>query len=704
MRAGAVGPSGGVADSVYYQLFQGICLAKDRDHSVCGIAGIVGKLSPDGRELRRMAESVRHRGPDDEGYVVFDSNRSWAFGGKDTPSAAFEIATAYRPESAVDAGCELLVGLAHRRLSIQDISPLGHQPMCSEDGRYWIVFNGEIYGYIELREELRRLGHRFRSDTDTEVILAAYDQWGGECLRRFNGMWAFAIYDRQKRELFLARDRFGVKPLYLWYSPAGYLAFASEIKQFTVLAGWQARVNGQRAYDFLVHGLSDNTDETMFQGVFQIRPGCRATVQADAIGNIRSANDITVEQWYVLRPTRFSGSFLDATEEFRSRLVNSVRLRLRADVPVGSCLSGGLDSSTIVGIIARLLAADRVPAIGEGRQKTFSACSLVEAYSERRWVDSVVRHTGVEAHFTYPDVGSLFEDARRIAWHQDEPFGSTSVYAQWHVFRIAAETGIKVMLDGQGADEHLAGYHMFFGARLGFLLRQFQWGEFAREAVAIHHKHGYRVGSLLKQVSPHLLPAWASDLGRRLFSLVHPAPNWLNMGKLGAEPRNPFDSSGLFDASMTAMSLSQLTSSNLQMLLHWEDRNSMAHGIEARVPFLDYRVVEFVTSLPDEFKLYRGMTKRILREAAQELIPEDVAGRVDKMGFVTAEEVWLRELAPDQFRSAIAATVDQVAGLFEGARLQHELDKIISGSRGFSFLPWRIISFGDWWRAFNVAL
>lgn len=594
------------------------------------------------------------------------------------------------------------LALGHRRLAIVDVSHAGHQPMCSADGRCWIVYNGEVYNHIELRLELEELGVSFRSHSDTEVMLAAYQQWGEACLARFNGMFSFLLYDRDRETLFAARDRFGVKPLYYWVSPQGLVAFASEIKQFTVLPGWQAKVNGQRAYDFLNWALTDHTDETLFAGVFQLRGGQALKLK---LGEIQSSpppggSRLPVYNWYELKPRPFSGTAAEAAEGFRQRLFDSVRLRLRADVPTGSCLSGGLDSSSIVCVMNRLLEE----AGAHELQKTFSACAEVKRFDEREFIDEVVRQTGVDAHYVYPDLANLFAVCEKLTWHQDEPFGSTSIYAQWEVFKLAADNQVKVMLDGQGADEQLAGYHPYFGLRLARLLRTGRWLAFAREVRAIRELHGYPLSWPLQQVLNSLLPESVRQPLRKLAGKPTTlAPSWLNMSRLQAQAADPLLANGAAKArSVAELSHAQLTATNLQMLLHWEDRDSMAHSIESRVPFLDYRLVEFVLGLPEEFKISDGVTKRVMRDGMQGILPEMIRNRMDKLGFVTPEEVWLREKNPDQFRAVLREAVDASQGILNDSACDL-LEKMIAGQMPFNFLIWRMISFGKWMKVFSVA-
>lgn len=667
---------------------------------MCGIGALLdprGGLQPGA--LQAMQATVRHRGPDDEGLVLFrgDGATPSAFGGDDTDPAAYSSGLPYAP-SREASGAGAILGLAHRRLSILDLSAAGHQPMCTADREVWITYNGEVYNYVELRAELEALGHSFASHSDTEVILAAYRAWGRECLSRFNGMFAFVIFDRARRRLFAARDRFGVKPLYYWVSPGGMLALASEIKQFTVLPGWQARVNGQRAYDFLNWGLLDHTDETMFAGVYQLRGG--EALELDAKGPVRAEDGrLQVRRWYEPRPAPFRGTPADAATELRRLLTDSVRLRLRADVPVGTCLSGGLDSSSIVCVMNGLLRAQDAQA----RQKTFSACAAVKRFDERDFIDEVVRHTGTDAHYVYPGLDGLFPKLDDITRHQDEPFGSTSIYAQWSVFALAAENHVKVMLDGQGADEQFAGYHNYFAPRFGGMLRSLRWAALWREMRETSRLHGYPLSWGIKQALNNVLPEPVRQPLRRLAGKPgEAAPAWLAMGRLGAVPRDPFREAGSARAeSVRAMSLSQLAATSLPMLLHWEDRDSMAHSIEARVPFLDYRLVEFVLGLPEDLKIASGMTKRVLRESMRGVLPERVRERVDKLGFVTPEEVWVREQGPELFRRALRDAVEASAGII-GSAGADLLEHTIAGRQPFNFVLWRMISFGAWMRVFSL--
>ena len=665
---------------------------------MCGIAALFSSdPRPLGDLIQSMATAVRHRGPDGEGFAIF-SARSFAttaLGGVDTPAGTYDARIAYAPIRDAKPVSDAVAALGHRRLSIIDLSPGGHQPMCTADRHYWIVYNGEIYNYVELRTELELLGHSFGSHSDTEVILSAYRQWGEQCLDRFNGMFAFVLVDRMQRRMFAARDRFGVKPLYYWVSPIGLVAFASEIKQFTGLPGWRPIVNGQRAYDFLNWGLFDHTSETLFSSVRQLRGGEYVSCSTDEL-----LKGVVVKRWYNLAPADSPSSAEAAAAGLRSLLEDSVRLRLRADVPVGSCLSGGLDSSSIVCLANRLLHQVNAGAL----QKTFSARSTDLRVDEGAFIDAVVGSTGVANFQVYPPLSGLFEALPLITWHQDEPFGSTSIYAQWHVFRLAAEHNVKVMLDGQGADEQLAGYHVFFTARFGTLFRTLRLGRLASEMAEVRRVHAMGAKHLLAYSASTLLPEGIKQSMRRLTgrSAVKPL-DWLDMRRLGAAPSDPFLALGAKASSVRGLSLSQLLYTSLPMLLHWEDRDSMAHSVESRVPFLDYRLVEFVLGLPDDLKIAGAMTKRVLREAMRGVLPEKIRIRTDKIGFATAEEAWVRRESPEAFRAMLRDATEASSGVLSPKALDF-LDEVIEGRRAFSFAPWRMISFGAWMKRFNVQV
>lgn len=660
---------------------------------MCGIAAIFserGAFESIGKHLVAMMDVIRHRGPDDEGVVVFTQDSSpLILGGSDTPDAVFHSSLAYAPRYYIRGDEKGAVAMGHRRLSIVDLTPAGHQPMCCDEGRFWIIYNGEVYNHLEIREELQALGCRFVSHCDTEVILKAYQNWGIDCLHRFNGMFAFVIYDRFEKRFFVARDRFGVKPLYYWRSPKGFIAFASEIKQFTVLPGWQAKMDHARVHDFLTMGVTDHSIETLFRGVSQVAPGeCFE-------GGLKDLTQFSSlkKRWYTLKPRRVSETFEEASEAFADILRESIRLRLHADVDVGSCLSGGLDSSSIVCLSHALLKEQCAVAA----HKTFSACSKVAKYDERKFVEMVVKQTGVDAYYTYPSLDTLFERIAEIVWHQDEPFGSTSIFAQSQVFELAKKNHVKVVLNGQGADEQLGGYLSFFAYRFYDLFKELRWTRLIDDMIATKRIHPQV--SPLSLLAGQMLP-W--PVKKRLKQTLgrHPErPLWINHDRF--ERHSTFAQERNLAKGMEEQSLLMLMKTSLPMLLRYEDRNSMAHSIESRTPFLDYRLVEYTLGLPSEFKVSKGMTKRVLRKGLEGVLPEGITKRSDKIAFATSEEVWLRKEGPDTFRRAVQEAVSLSQGILN-EKVMDELEARISGNKPFCFLPWRLISFGEWIKRFSV--
>jgi asparagine synthase (glutamine-hydrolysing) len=556
------------------------------------------------------------------------------------------------------------------------------------NGRFQIVFNGEIYNYVELRNELAKAGYTFESDGDTEVVLASYALWGQECLSRFLGMFAFCLWDRERDTLFVARDRFGIKPLYYFVSERG-IAFASEIKQFTGLKDFRARANPARVAEFLAYGFQDHTSETLFQNVRQLRGGeCAALSTAQW----QPAHGLNVHTWYELTTQlEFEGTFEEASAKYRELFFDVIRLHLRSDVPIGSCLSGGMDSSAIVCAVHNLLEDAGKSEI----QKTFSCVFEQPECDERPFMEAVELSTGAEPHHVSPNQNDALSELPQQVWHQDEPFGGASVVAQWHLFRNVSKAGVKVMLDGQGGDEQLASYHAFFGPHLLSTLRRQGVAPMLQEARACKRLHGWTIPKTMHSLLFWFAPTAFNFLGnlkRTVSGDIRLMPG-LNPGVQAAS-----------SIATSWLSRMMLTKTTLPMLLHWEDRNSMAHSIEARVPFLDHRLVEFTLSLPDEFKTRNGITKRILKAAMTNVVPEKVLNRTDKKGFATPEEQWLRDDNAGEFRGLLLRTANEHPALFSAEGVEAELDAMLARKKAFSSVFWRIITFGAWAERFGVEV
>lgn len=632
---------------------------------MCGLYGSI-RFAPDQARI----DIVAHRGPDGRGWREF-------------------------------ASCAGPVTLGHRRLAIIDVSDAGLQPMADPSGRYWMVFNGEIYNYIELREEMRAKGETFVSESDSEVLLRAFMLWGADCLPRLRGMFAFLIWDERDKTLFAARDRYGIKPLYMTATRQG-VAFASEIKQLLGLPGVTGRMNIARVHDFLASGIADHTAQTMFDGVGQIRGGEYATVAAAGSDPLV----IGVKRWYPPAADELELTEAEAAERFRSLLTDSVRLHLRSDVPVGSCLSGGLDSSAIVCLMSDMMGSDA----GGAKVNTVSACYAEKSVDEKPFMDAVVSHAHTQPHFIFPRAEDVFQRASDITWHQDEPFGSTSIFAQWCVFEEARRVGVKVMLDGQGADEQLAGYHGSFSYYIADLRRRRQFGQLLRTMIERKRYHGTSLTEQMRNHALPLLPHGFTGLLRRKHRQIT-QHDWLGTdivrahGNPGTAFQLASDELGLPPVTdIRSLCMTLTYGSNLAMLLHWEDRNSMAHSIEARVPFLDHPLVEFDLALGNDHKIVGGDTKRVLRSGMAGILPEVIKERRDKLGFATPEQIWFRGPLRPLIEKGIENTLARYPGLLNADAVRAMAKEMLDGERNLDFTLWRIVNLGIWGERFGVTM
>ena len=555
---------------------------------MCGIAGIVARRNVLDleRTIAEMIYRVRHRGPDDEGCYV--------------------------------AG---RVALGHRRLSIIDLSPSGHQPMTSPDGRYVITFNGEIYNYLELKPELQAGGFQFRSNTDTEVIIAAFAAWGGECLSRFNGMWSFAILDTERGIVFAARDRFGVKPFYYILNETCF-AFGSEIRQLLPLLP-SIGANPGVVSDFLLTGVPVPSMETFFNGVSSLDPGHYLLYDIET--------DRCVIRRYYNLSERLNGvddrPAVDAIQDFRSVFDDSVRLRLRSDVRVGTCLSGGLDSSSVA-----LVAG---PMYRNNSNHPFSAITAISEdprNSEATYAEEVVKAGSlhwIRVKPSYDDFRGLLS---HVVMYQEEPFSSPSICMQAFVMRAAKDNGIVVLLDGQGGDETLLGYDRYYSTHCVALWRQ---GGVGKVLQGLRHATESNANMQLGRLTAYLLLGLV-PAARYLYYLKRssylrsypPLPEWMScFGRACLDVRS--------------MQILEIESTSLPALLRYEDKNSMAYSVEARLPFLDYRLVELCISLAPSLKIQDGWTKWALRKAMSDVLPHDIAWRRNKIGFAAPDDLWL---------------------------------------------------------------
>ena len=547
---------------------------------MCGVVGEIrfDEHSASRERVAKMMQKIKHRGPDDEGIFI-DEN----------------------------------VGLGFVRLSIIDLSSAGHQPMFSDDGKLVMIYNGEIYNYIELKDELESLGYTFKSRSDSEVLLKSYQEWGEECLSKFNGMWAFVIYNIETKELFGARDRFGIKPFY-YYKNSREFIFASEIKALKEVVN-SLEINDEAVFNYLTFNRTDYSNTTFYKDIFKLPHGHSFTIKD---------NKFSIKKWYNLRD---NCNKRDIDErEFLNLFTSSLKLRMRSDVPVGVCLSGGLDSSSIASTLTKKLNHKEI--------YTFSAIyKKGEIGDESEYIEEM-RDYLKNMRFITPSAKSLYEDLEDMVKYLDEPVPTTSIYAQYSVMKLAKKD-VVVTIDGQGADEQLAGYHYFYGFYFKELLKNFELKELFREIYYYLSKHKSLFG--IKSFIFFLLPA-----NIRLRVRVQKA-QYIKSNFFKEYDGKNIVSDELYGADSLRDSLIRHFEYKLEHLLKWSDLNSMRFSLESRVPFLDYRLVEHTLSLKSNKYIKMGLTKYILREAMKGILPKKIRLRYDKMGFETPEDNWFRE-------------------------------------------------------------
>lgn len=607
---------------------------------MCGIAGIVSfsQETVDEHRIRTMMQVIKHRGPNDEGVFIRDN-----------------------------------VGFGHVRLSILDLTETGHQPMKDETGRYTIILNGEVFNYIELREELKTAGVVFVSDSDTEVLLKGYIHYGRGVLDKLNGMFAFAIYDAQEKEVFAARDRFGVKPFYYYLSDQEFI-FASEIPAILAVYGQQNQANEKAIFDYLAFNRTDQTEDTFFEGIKKLQHGHFITIQN---------NKASIVKWYDLREKVLGRHASSDVSQFKELIEDSVKLRLRSEVPVGVCLSGGLDSSTIVSIVSDVF--------GRKDVHTFSSIYQQKHRADESEYINLFNDKLANMHFAYPTEASLMDDLRCFIMGHAEPVPSTGPYAQFCTMREASKY-VTVTLDGQGADEELAGYHYFYGLYYKSLLKRGRIVRLMYEIIkytSLHHST-----YALKSFFFFLLPARMRSKARVL-----------ERGYLTSNFANKYSQSVISDNLYGAKSLQDALISHfeykLEHLLKWEDRNSMQFSLEARTPFLDYRLVEYLLSTEDEAKIKGGYTKILLREATKGLIPEKIRLRADKVGYATPESIWFKS---ESWRCEIEKLLDSESfksrGIIDSEKAKRLFGDFCSGRNNISKDIWKWINLELWYRTF----
>ena len=579
-----------------------------------------------------------------------------------------------------EGGC---IGLGHRRLSIIDLSPGGAQPMFSADERYVLTFNGEIYNYIELRCELEQKGCRFRSASDSEVLLQAYAYWGRDCLKKINGMFAFCIWDRTDRTLFCARDRFGEKPLYYAKTPGGGVIIASEIKAILAHPAIAARQNDEAVSDFL-QGYADYASaDTFFENILRFPASHCALInlKGEELDRHRFwTPDYTVDN-PALMPEK-------GIEEFSELLARSLKMRLRSNVKVGACLSGGLDSSTIVGMLSELHKKGET----ELRHTYSARFDDDPTISEGDYIDAVQRHCGFDPISITPDGGQIALESQRLHWHQEQPFLSASMFLEWCVVRKARETGTTVLLDGQGADEILGGYLYHFEDMQKDLLSKGKLLSFYKNTKSFYD----RIVDQNKNKD-----IYGRRTGHKNFKRYHVIPRLIKNNYMTSKYRTEdIKNIGFFRASLKSGLLKDTLPNNL----HSADSNGMAHSIETRFPYLDYDLVDWCLKMPNHLYIHNGWMKYILRMAAKDYIPEQVKWRVDKVGFAAPQDRWLRENLKEWAREKLFYGPVSKLGIFERKEVESLWKAHMSGEQDTSWKLWRYISLNEWLSLFENGM
>lgn len=609
---------------------------------MCGIAGLILKkgLTFDLNEtIRTMTNKIQHRGPDGEGLYCFNN-----------------------------------VGFGHRRLAIIDRSSLGHQPMSYHNDQLVITYNGEIYNYIELRQTLEEKGYLFHSHTDTEVILAAYAEWGETCVTRFNGMWAFAILDKTRQTVFCSRDRFGVKPFYYINTPELF-AFGSEIRQLLPFLK-HVEANPNVLTDFILTSIADHAEETFFNNVNKL-PASNNLIYT------LSNHTFKHQPYYQIKPnpTIATLSAEDAVDHYMHLLEDAIRLRLRADVAVGTCLSGGLDSSTVASIAAPLYQSSSGRAF-----RGITAVSEQASNNESQYAQQVIEHSGMSWIQVRPSYADFVDSLPHLVLTQEEPFGGPSLTMQYFVMKTAREHGIPVLLDGQGGDETLLGYEKYYGSHLATTYRQHGIRAFIY-ALRTAGKNNKKLS--LPNAMKYLIAGSMSSLRYQYYCHQH---RYLLNYPMIPEHLSAFSRSILNTFQLQRL---EIESTNLPILLRYEDKNSMAHSIETRLPFIDYRVLEAALSLPAAYKIKDGWTKWILRKGMENRMPQSITWRKNKFGFEAPEALWLTQHA-NEMQAAVQSSI-----------LLRDISKPEALKKNYHALDlrskWRLYSIALWESSFGVT-
>ncbi|WP_317897912.1 asparagine synthase (glutamine-hydrolyzing) [Aurantibacillus circumpalustris] len=603
---------------------------------MCGIAGIILKQIEDTHlpeKIVSMSKIILHRGPDGEGFILATENNVTPY--SNTVQTFSRTDLNYVPKKEIPKESpDTFLAFAHRRLSIIDLSDSGHQPMCNSNSKNWITYNGEIYNYLELREELKQLGHSFISESDTEVVLAAYQEWGFDCVKRFNGMWAFCIYDTEKKICFASRDRLGVKPFY-YVNNKQVFSFASEQKAFIKSGLVPFKINRKALHEYLVNDLLESEPANFFEGVFELSPGTNLVYDL----NTRSLK--TYSYYHLKDHVNLKNDSLNENElieKIKTTFENSVKLRLRSDVEVGTCLSGGIDSSALAVTMAE---------ITKQPIHCFTSVFRSETFNEEHFADLVAKRIHAKHHKIEPTLESFEKEVDALIYSQDVPIWSTSTYAQYKVMELAKQNKIKVVLDGQGADELFGGYHHHFTAKWNNLFHRNNYFKAVRD---IQSSNKTIPGSFVFYAKERLKHSYHFNKSQLPLFFT---PEFL----ASSEVKNSY----VYFNDVNEQLMSDIYQTRLKSFLKCEDRCGMWHSVESRTPFSDdIELINLLFSFNGNKKIQNGVSKYLLREAVKNKLPEEIYTRYDKKGFETPMEKWMFALQPAMLKEIKAAQFDFV--------------------------------------------
>jgi len=656
---------------------------------MCGIAGIISLDKNNvAAASAHISKTLAHRGPDDEGFYFFDGEEDTVAYSLDTPQSIKNSSINYSPKVFVDDvnSENITLALSHRRLAIIDLEATGHQPQCNEDASVWLTFNGEIYNYLEIKLALESAGHYFIGSSDTEVIIKAYLQWGKQCVHKFNGMWAFALFDKRNNELWISRDRFGVKPFY-YYQTKTFFAFASEQKALLELRKFKMLDTGLNApaiFDYFIHGQIEYETEGMFKNIFELMPSHQICINTRTL-------ETKIEKYYTLNVNEKFTPYNEAiSHDIAHKLTplfyDAVKLRLRSDVPVGACLSGGIDSSGIVCAMHDL----------EPNTKfhSFTAAFENTVFDESNFAKIVSDKAKTHWHSVTPTSCDLLQNIENLMYCQDIPIWSASTFAQFSLMELSKENNIKVVLDGQGGDELFGGYpHHLLSFTAETLRNNFLMGLKLFKNNSSFIIKNYVKNNLVNKFNPQLIKTFQQQYREDISYFNH---SFLENNK--ARFKNNFEQNL---GGLNQQLQQELNNTLLKNYLKCEDRCSMHHSVESRTPFADdLPLIEYAMQIPSAYKINNGVHKYILRQALQKTLPPQVLSRTDKMGYNTPNNQWIFDIK------------NQLKPYFENPALKQFIDTDLLLKNYDTFFDvrhkpetgrvFKLMSFAVWLKVFEV--